>query len=527
MRKIDGRKAVITESGHRWTSFQELANRLGYPDAAVPMKQDKRSFPRKDDVVTILSSVDERGEMVIHDGQRVFIVEFANGERHTFGEKGLRILDEEITGVTVLKDESLGGVERDYREVKRKADVGELVKMYDYVHGLNGEILKVRASKGGAEQFEGKRDGHGSPHYISGRGNGGYVYLTLEPTDILRIDGARFRMIDRKAEVGERVIVTGEKATFSIGKVFVVEDVDWAFPAAGLRNGNNAIDGHYRVLEPLETAETEPLSAKPAPDQAVEIIAKLTTRVTTLEKRVAALEIAPTAPRLSDLGVKAQEAADTFAKATKATSVTVAEVSAVLKQRAKEARQKKRDDIVKRAKEDVADLRKFEGTKIPNDFVNFWPHVGKSTDYLPMHTVEYVVNRDKRTVVAVIRCTADGHITRGIAKCAPGDVFNVWIGKAIALRRALGLEIPEEYVSAPQPTEVRVGDIVKATGDSAYAYGSIGPVVNLVDGVLYRSDRATRDDGCVWAFEHDLSVIDDSRVSEAESDSAEPRKEVA
>ena len=50
---------------------------------------------------------------------------------------------------------------------------------------------------------------------------------------------------------------------------------------------------------------------------------------------------------------------------------------------------------------------------------------------------------------------------RGIAKAAPDDCFNVHIGKAIALHRALGLEVPDEYLNAPQPTEVRVGDAVR------------------------------------------------------------------
>ncbi len=49
---------------------------------------------------------------------------------------------------------------------------------------------------------------------------------------------------------------------------------------------------------------------------------------------------------------------------------------------------------------------------------------------------------------------------RGIAKATPDDCFNIHIGKAIALRRALGLAVPDEYLNAPQPTEVRVGDFV-------------------------------------------------------------------
>lgn len=59
---------------------------------------------------------------------------------------------------------------------------------------------------------------------------------------------------------------------------------------------------------------------------------------------------------------------------------------------------------------------------------------------------------------------------RGIAKAVPDDCFNVHIGKAIALRRALGLAVPDEYLNAPQPTEVRVGDVVRSTVDKSKKY---------------------------------------------------------
>ncbi|WP_404303554.1 hypothetical protein [Paenibacillus sp. DP01] len=68
--------------------------------------------------------------------------------------------------------------------------------------------------------------------------------------------------------------------------------------------------------------------------------------------------------------------------------------------------------------------------------------------------VEFHVNRDKRVVTAVIKRRSSGTVrARGIAKAAPDDVFHAEIGKAIALRRALGLAVPSEYTDAPKPTE--------------------------------------------------------------------------
>lgn len=68
--------------------------------------------------------------------------------------------------------------------------------------------------------------------------------------------------------------------------------------------------------------------------------------------------------------------------------------------------------------------------------------------------VEFHVNRDKRVVTAVIKRRSSGTVrARGIAKAAPDDVFHAEIGKAIALRRALGLTVPSEYTDAPKPAE--------------------------------------------------------------------------
>lgn len=71
--------------------------------------------------------------------------------------------------------------------------------------------------------------------------------------------------------------------------------------------------------------------------------------------------------------------------------------------------------------------------------------------------VEFVINEDKRTIVALMRSIESPKIyARGIAKCDPNDVFNEHIGKAIALGRALGLDV-SEFEQAVQPNEVVMG----------------------------------------------------------------------
>ncbi|WP_440132577.1 hypothetical protein [Bacillus subtilis] len=125
--------------------------------------------------------------------------------------------------------------------------------------------------------------------------------------------------------------------------------------------------------------------------------------------------------------------------------------------------QARRDEIVEQAKADVEKLS------------NYGAGVRYETDVFTKATcnVEFVANRDKRTVVALVKGVRTGNVyAKGIAKAAPSDCFNVHIGKAIALRRALGLAVPDEYLNAPQPTEVRVGDVIK--------YGESGSVATVV-----------------------------------------------
>jgi hypothetical protein len=138
-------------------------------------------------------------------------------------------------------------------------------------------------------------------------------------------------------------------------------------------------------------------------------------------------------------------------------------------------RQLTRDDIIKMAKRDVAELTyTAEYTAV---------YFRKFNGVFP--SVKFILNRDKRTVVALLKpkYTHVGNrvLARGIAKCHPDDCFNVHIGKAIALRRALGLEVPDEYLNAPQPTEVRVGDVVKSKKNPNPRYRVINEYNGLID----------------------------------------------
>lgn len=113
-----------------------------------------------------------------------------------------------------------------------------------------------------------------------------------------------------------------------------------------------------------------------------------------------------------------------------------------------------RAELIQRAREFVEGLM-YEGQD----------NVGKVVNgYAGDNKVKFVVNNQKRVVVALLKLAYI--LTRklrgkGIAKCKPGEVFNADIGKAIALARALEIDVPEEFLQAVQPDKAVVGMIVQ------------------------------------------------------------------
>ncbi|CAF1844444.1 hypothetical protein [Bacillus subtilis] len=126
--------------------------------------------------------------------------------------------------IHVLADESLGGIKREYVEVNRKAKLGEKIVIVDADPGYgdhysNGDLFTV-------ELYTGYGSGVATEcgHHV-----GNYEYRTLEPTNIVHIDGERYEMVDRKATKGERVIITKRVDFYmddmTVGKVYEVINV--------------------------------------------------------------------------------------------------------------------------------------------------------------------------------------------------------------------------------------------------------------------------------------------------------------
>lgn len=107
-----------------------------------------------------------------------------------------------------------------------------------------------------------------------------------------------------------------------------------------------------------------------------------------------------------------------------------------------------RAEVIQRAKEvlevwkrnSFVGLGDYQNSELPSPY-NHWSMIA-----------EFVINPEKRTVVALLKCRETLRLaTSRIAKCSPRDVFNEHIGKAIALGRALGKDV-SEFENAVQPT---------------------------------------------------------------------------
>jgi hypothetical protein len=96
---------------------------------------------------------------------------------------------------------------------------------------------------------------------------------------------------------------------------------------------------------------------------------------------------------------------------------------------------------------------------------------------------EYIVDQPKRTVVCILRCWITKKILyRGKAKAAKSDCFNIHIGKAIALSKALGWTTPEEFLWAPSSSGVKEGDIFKFHAEDQTVYTALSTEKDLVYG---------------------------------------------
>lgn len=118
--------------------------------------------------------------------------------------------------------------------------------------------------------------------------------------------------------------------------------------------------------------------------------------------------------------------------------------------------------------------------------------------------IRFVINAEKRTVVALAIGVFSGRVReKAIAKCAPDDVFNADIGKAIAVGRLFGLDV-ERFVHAPKPDKLVVGTCTREDCSELY------------ETVRVENGRAYDENGMFWYEEISRNIcltdIDDTEA---------------
>lgn len=445
-----------------------------------------------------------------------------------------------MSNVTVLRDESIGGLQREYTEVKRRAAVGERIMIVGGGHIAEKTVITLNDRR--LEIFD-----CGHINYVDGtHGVAAGNYVVLAPSDIIRIpnekDGgfSRYRLVERKASVGERVVIVAATGNVDYRNGDVLEAAMRDDDIRGFKIYDRVgypyfmFDSEYRVLEPLTSASTAQPSVADEDTALIELTRKVNRQADVIDRLSTQMDRA--IADIANLALKATELArqneqlrsdDGWAhkrintlgaevaelkRGRSGLATRMAEAAAAIGRTEPFRKKPSRDDIVERAKADVAELLRTP-RDVYGNHPHFWPQIdGERTNWSPLQRVEFVINRGNRTIVALIKYLDDAEVfASGAARCAPDDVFNTHIGRAIALRRALVLPVPNEYYNAPKPDGVRVGDIVNGAVDDDHSPYSVSRRFKLTadcgNGSFKYAESRTD-----WIERRQIGrVIDDSR----------------
>lgn len=299
----------------------------------------------------------------------------------------------------------------------------------------------------------------------------------------------------RKANVGERILITRAKNTFGHyrnGMEMSVYERD----ATGVRCHSKSPYGYSYIFDYEYEVIVE---AKPSKSERISLlesqVAELQAKVEALQKRRKPASFLTQAPTIHNVTVNLGES----------TAKTAEQLSEVFRKFSEEyggnkpTPNEQRKAVIERAKAFVAKHTEKSGKAFISEGVSFGRYVCD---------VQFIVNIEKRVVTLLAKGVNSGKVhAKAIAKCAPDDVFNADIGKAIALGRALGLDVGE-FENAVKPTEVVVGMRVLRTGDFKSTRG-LRTIVSKVDGGA--AFRTKEGDGLTYA-EYIVNITDDTEA---------------
>ncbi len=208
-----------------------------------------------------------------------------------------------------VKDGKYGVLEREYEEVAENAGVGDYVYIAEHVDDPTDEIAEIKkVCPDGSFWAENEDNDFNLEHWYEGD-----KFTTLRPTqpEVVRYEGERYELAERKAEVGELVVVTKGDGWYEdeIGSVFeVIDGYEYGFNVCTrferqvyVEHRDNKYgeincleDGHYLVLKPLKPTLESLIDGikggnphvEQSPQSTEALIANLARRVSELERRL-------------------------------------------------------------------------------------------------------------------------------------------------------------------------------------------------------------------------------------------------
>lgn len=346
--------------------------------------------------------------------------------------------------------------------------VGDKVRILGTENIFLGEEIKIVG--GYAEVESVSNEGH--PR-LACRDGAPLIIAKSELQYIEKIEESDAKMTQFKVGYKVRVIGVGA-AGLPIGTEAKVTQVDWD---GGVYLDIKNVHGNKAFYL---ACNIELVSPKPTKNQ----------RISALEKEVetlkAEIDVLKAAQKPADITKIAEGITKMFAKEKKLTP------------------NERRKAIIDEAKAFIAENTVFE------EFKGTMHHgvVLKSGAYVK--PVYWVLPEKRIVEVNMVGVLSDKSHAKGIAKCAPGDVFNADIGKAIALGRALGLDV-ERFEKAVQPSEVVVGHIIDTKRGGGNWTATVTKMYPSRDGYGYgKAFEHSHDDG--WLGEDQVTIIDDTEA---------------
>lgn len=340
--------------------------------------------------------------------------------------------------------------------------VGDKVRILDASQIINADAADIQT--GGVYEVVELYVGRNWDPLVKSPGGGKFGFLRDELKYIEKVaeQVAKFK-------VGDKVKVVNDcESGYGKGVLTVTEG-----KRGDMSGGNYTLDGKYIVLG--DNIKHAP--SKPTKNQ----------RITTLEQAVAdlqaeveALKATQKPPVTIDLSTQAQAVAERLKNPNEQRKAIIDEAKAFV--------------------EKYTPIVRIDGTPLTSEHGDV--------------KITLNVNSKKRTVACIVHYlhVKDAPIKRGFAKCAPDDVFNADIGKAIALGRALGLDV-SKFEKAVQPSEVVVG--MKVAKHSVVNVGVNQTVSKLFDNPspsMYPGQAFRTTEVFGWLAQSQVNIVDDSEA---------------